>query len=212
MAGNPLHETQLEIVRNLGSIFAVNTVIDDDRRLSFVNFGEIEKSHYEAVAFMQKYAEIPMAEKFRTIITSGGGYPLDKNYYQTIKGMVGAIDILEPGGNLIILSECSEGLGSPEYIKSQQQLEQLGADKFMESLMGKRHAEVDEWETEMQLKAMRVGTIHLFSEGLSAAEHALTGVLRADSPEDVIMASVKASGDYRLAVIPEGPYVIPVSN
>ena len=212
MDGNPLHETQIEIIRKLGNIFAVNTVIDDGRRLSYVNFGEIEKSHLEAVAFMKKYAEIQMTTKYKTIVTSGGGYPLDKNYYQTIKGMVGAMDILEPGGNLIILSECSEGIGSPEYVKAQQQLKQLGADKFMESLQGKRHAEVDEWETEMQLKAMRIGSIHLFSEGLSESEHALTGVRRAVSPEDDIMSFVNVSGDNRVAVIPEGPYVIPMYN
>ena len=43
--GNPLHEEQLEIMRMLGEVHAVNTVIDERRRLCFVNFGEVVASH-----------------------------------------------------------------------------------------------------------------------------------------------------------------------
>ena len=53
--------------------------------------------------------------EFSTVVTSSAGYPLDKTYYQTIKGMVTPLDILEPGGTLIIASECSEGFGSAEF-------------------------------------------------------------------------------------------------
>ncbi|HSN10860.1 MAG TPA: lactate racemase domain-containing protein, partial [Propionibacteriaceae bacterium] len=33
LAGNPLHEEQLEMVRRVGELYAVNTVIDEERRL-----------------------------------------------------------------------------------------------------------------------------------------------------------------------------------
>ena len=52
LAGNPLHEEQLEIVRMLGEVYALNTVIDDDRDLVHVNFGEVIASHLAAVAFV----------------------------------------------------------------------------------------------------------------------------------------------------------------
>ena len=107
LEGNPLHEEQLEIVRMLGGALALNTVVDEDRRLSFINFGEVVASHAEAVAFVRNYAEVSVKKRFKTVITSAAGYPLDSTYYQTVKGMVGPIDILEPGGRLIIASECS---------------------------------------------------------------------------------------------------------
>jgi lactate racemase len=47
--GNPLHEEQLEIVGMLGGALALNTVIDEERQLSFVNFGEVVASHLAAV-------------------------------------------------------------------------------------------------------------------------------------------------------------------
>jgi len=61
---------------------------------------------------MRKHAEIRIPRRFKTIVTTSAGHPLDKTYYQTVKGMVGVMDILEPGGTIIIASECSEGMGS----------------------------------------------------------------------------------------------------
>ncbi len=209
--GNPLHEEQMEIIRMLGRVFAVNTVIDDKRNLSFVNFGEIEASHLEAVAYMRRYAEIPVHAKYRTVITCGGGYPLDKTYYQTVKGMVGAMDLVAPGGNIVIFSECSEGMGSDEYVKAQEQLIQLGAEGFRDAILHKPKASIDEWQTEMQLKPMEIADIHLYSEGLSQADKSLTGVNCRNEgvlPLDFIQA-IAAPSDGAIAVIPEGPYVTP---
>jgi nickel-dependent lactate racemase len=124
--GNPLHEEQLEIVRMLGDAFALNTVIDEERRPSFVNFGEIVVSHLAAVEFARGYSELPVPRRFHTVVTSAAGYPLDATYYQTVKGMVGPIDILAPGGRLIIASECSEGIGSGEFVEASDGLSGSG--------------------------------------------------------------------------------------
>ena len=210
LEGNPLHEAQLEIIRMAGGCLGVNTVIDEERRLAFVNFGEVEASHEEAVRFVRPYAEIPMGRKFKTVVTTSAGYPLDKTYYQTVKGMVGALEILEPGGDLIILSECEEGMGSADFVKAQRELIRLGPERFLQELLPKRYADIDEWQTEMQIKATATGTVYLYSEGLSQEEQALTGVLITSSPDAAIKRSIERQRDPRIAVIPEGPYVIPL--
>jgi hypothetical protein len=211
LEGNPLHLELMEVSRMLGRVLAVNTVIDDKRNLAYVTFGELEASHLDAVAYMARYAEIPVHTKYRTVITSGGGYPLDKTYYQTVKGMVGAMGMLEPGGDIVILSECSEGMGSKEYVEAQQLLIQLGTEGFLKSILPKPRAAIDEWQTEMQLKPMAIGRIHLFSDTLSKENKLLTGVLcpeEGTSPLEYIRGIVGTSGG-PIAVIPEGPYVIP---
>jgi nickel-dependent lactate racemase len=134
--GNPLHEEQLAIVTMLGRALALNTVIDDRRQLAFVNFGEIVQSHLQAVDFARAYMAVPVARRFRTVVTSAAGYPLDKTYYQTVKGMVSALDILEPEGELIVASACSEGLGSKHYVEAQRRLVELGPDGFAASIAG----------------------------------------------------------------------------
>ncbi|MEZ6062655.1 MAG: nickel-dependent lactate racemase [Planctomycetaceae bacterium] len=208
-AGNPLHEEQLEIVRLLGGALAVNTVIDEFRRLSFVNFGEVIASHQAAVSYVRKYCEVPVGRRFHTVITSAAGYPLDRTYYQTVKGMVTAIDILEPGGSLIIVSDCSEGMGSAEFTNAQKRLRALGPQAFLNSLLLKSHAEIDEWQTQMQLRTQAIGNVFLHSHGLSADEFELTGVQRAESLDSTIRHCMEQGADNAVAVIPEGPYVVP---
>jgi len=207
--GNPLHQAQLEIIRAIGDIYAVNVVIDDKRRLGYVNFGDIEPSHLAAVRFLQNYAEIDVNRKFKTIVTSAGGYPLDKTYYQTVKGMVGPLSILEPGGTIIIASECSEGMGSPEFVAAQELLCQQGTDTFMKTLLSRKVALIDEWQTEMLLKPLRHGSIKLYTTNLSNHDLKKTCVEHVESLGAAIRASLQEQGTNEIAIIPEGPYVIP---
>jgi lactate racemase len=210
LPGNPLHREQLAIVARLGRVLAVNTAIDEERRLSFVNYGEVLASHARAVAFVERFARVPVPRRFRTVVTSAAGYPLDKTYYQTVKGMVAPLGILEPGGTLVVASECSEGMGSADYVRAQERLVSAGPERFLEDISGKRFADVDEWQTQMQLKAMRTARIQLYAPALSAADRARTGVDVIDSIEEAVASSVLESGDRAVAVIPEGPYVVPV--
>jgi nickel-dependent lactate racemase len=212
LAGNPLHEEQLQIVRMLGDIYALNTVIDEDRDLVAVTFGEVIESHLQAVDFIARATRIPVGRRFKTVVTSSAGYPLDKTYYQTIKAMVTPLDILEPGGTLIVASEISEGFGSHEFRDAQARLVSMGPERFLATLTAKSLAEIDEWQTEMQLKAMRVGRIQLYSRGLDAEEQGITGVEMIASLDAAIAEAIARHGDGAIAVIPEGPYVIPVAG
>ncbi len=207
--GNPLHGDQLEIIDMIGGAFAVNTVIDEQRRLSFVNCGEVVASHLEAVAAARRYSEIPVPRRFDTVVTGAAGDPLDATYYQTVKGMVGPLDILNPGGRLIIASACSEGFGSPEFADAQRRLIALGPQAFRASLLAKRRAAIDEWQSQKQLKPMQAGNVLLYTDGLSPSDRALTGVTMIDSVNDAIADSIARSGDPNVAFVPEGPYVVP---
>ncbi len=210
LAGNPLHEEQLEIIRMIGKVYALNTVIDDDRDLVCVTFGEVIASHLAAVDFVTGATRIEMGRRFSTVVTSSAGYPLDKTYYQTVKGMVTPLDILRPGGTLIIASSCSEGFGSAEFRASQERLVALGPERFLATLTAKSLAEVDEWQSEMQLKPMRLGRVQLYTTGLDAEERRITGVELIDDLDRAVADSVARHGDAAVAVIPEGPYVVPV--
>jgi nickel-dependent lactate racemase len=208
LEGNPLHEEQLKIVRMLGEVYAVNTVIDDDRDLVYVNFGEVVASHLETVRFVSDTIRVPIGRKFRTILTSAAGHPLDKTYYQTVKAMVTPLDILEPGGTLIVASACSEGFGSLEFRDAQKRLCAVGHEAFLATILPKQFADIDEWQTQMQLKSMRAGCVKLYTTGLGDDERAITGVDAIASLEAALEEAL--AHDKSIAVIPEGPYVVPV--
>jgi len=207
--GNPLHESQMEIVDLIGQMMALNVVIDEERRIGFVNFGEIKASHLQAIGFMRRYAEVSLPRRFKTVVTSSAGYPLDKTYYQTVKGMVGALDILVPGGTIIIASECSEGMGSPEFFAAQRLLYREGTENFMAILNRREKALIDEWQTEMLVKALNVAKIQLYTQGLNDEELKITCVEPVESLEEAILQSTEFHQDKHIAIIREGPYVIP---
>lgn len=208
--GNPLHEEQLEIIRMLGGlIYGLNTVIDEERNLIFASFGEIIESHMAAVEFVRDSIEVKVPRKFNVVVTSAAGYPLDRTYYQTVKGMVTPIDILAEGGTLLIVSECGEGIGSAEFRASQERLVALGPDAFLETLTQKSLADVDEWQTEMQLKPMRIGSIVLVAPGLAEEDLRITGVECQLDVNAALRMILARTGVREIAVVPEGPYVVP---
>lgn len=212
--GNPLHDEQIEILAMVreccnSEIYAVNTVIDEARQLAFVNFGEIERSHNEAAAFAAEYCTVDVEQKFDVVVTSAAGFPLDLTYYQAIKGFVTPLDILENNATLIVASECAEGLGSDSFRASQRVLVQEGPQAFSYRIGKKRLADVDEWETQMQLKATRAAKVQLYSSGLRGEDRELTGVEMIDSIQDAVDTSIARKPKPRVAVIPEGPYVVP---
>ncbi len=99
LAGNPLHDEQLAIVRMLGDVYAVNTVIDEVRVISSqANFGEVIDSHLAAVGVQSRKARrSPVGRRFAIVLSSGAaGHPLQQTYYQTVKGM--EIPARHPGG------------------------------------------------------------------------------------------------------------------
>jgi nickel-dependent lactate racemase len=209
LEGNPLHEEQLEIVSMLGEVYGLDTVVDDERRLLHVGFGEIVANHRATVDKVGESIRVPVTRRFSTVVTSAAGYPLDKTYYQTVKGMVTPLDVLAPGGTVISASECSEGFGSPEFRDAQRRLTELGPDAFLATLVAKPLADVDEWQTEMQLKPLRQGRVELYSTGLPPEDRALTAVEVVDDLVAAVARSIARSGDPQVAVIPDGPYVVP---
>jgi len=210
LEGNPVHIEQMEIMGKIGKVLAMNTVLDEERRLSYINFGEAEASHKDAVSFLMNYVECPVEKQYSTVVTTNAGDPLDRVYYQAVKGMVGAKELVAPGGNLFIACECSEGLGSEEFIDAQKRLIKLGPEKFMESILKTPSAEIDEWGTQCLIKAVVKCKVNMYADGLSDDEKALTGVHIVEDLQGAVLESIKQSGNNQVLVIPEGPYVVAV--
>jgi hypothetical protein len=79
----------------------------------------------------------------------------------------------------------------------------------MSILESREKAHIDEWQTEMLVKALRAGTVKLYTTGLSEEDLQDVCVEPVSSLEDAVASSVQAHQDPDVAVVPEGPYVIP---
>lgn len=214
LAGNPLHTELTEIAIATGTTFCVNAVIDEERRVGGIFCGDIVQAHDAACKFAERYCVVDVETVFDIVVTTAAGYPLDTTYYQAIKGLVGALGILAPGGQIILASECSRGLGSSEFRFLLQELRRIkDYDSLIKHISEPDNFVIDQWEVEMLVKALRRAEVYLFSTGISESDWPLTHTRRVASVEEALSLAVAKSGrNCKVAVIPEGPYVIPLNK
>jgi nickel-dependent lactate racemase len=213
LSGNPLHEELTEMAMRTGVDFCVNVVLDSERRIGGIFCGDLIEAHKVACDFASRYCVLKTDKSFEVVLTTAGGYPLDTTYYQAVKGLVGALDVVTPGGAIILAAECSHGLGSGEF---RQVLCEFGGcgndyDEFLKHISRPDNFVIDQWEVEMLVKALKRNKVYVFSAGISQEDWPLTYAQRVEFAEEgVSLAITNARKPHRIAVIPEGPYIIPM--
>jgi nickel-dependent lactate racemase len=207
LEGNPVHEENTWIGRRAGCDFIVNVVIDAQRRpLCFVA-GDMVEAFEEGVAFVRRVVTDTIPEPVDVVVTCSAGYPLDTTFYQSVKGMTGALPIVKQGGTIILAASLSEGVGSPEF--EQLFAEHASLDVFVERILGKTYFKMDQWQLEELAKVRRKAKVKIVSDGLPAATLDRLFVESAPSVEAAVAASLAEYGERAtLAVIPKGPYVL----
>jgi lactate racemase len=207
LEGNPVHEENTWIGRRAGCDFIVNVVLDDHRRpLKFVA-GDMEAAFLDGVAFVRDVVTDRVNQPVDIVVTSSAGYPLDTTFYQSIKGLTGALPIVKPGGTIIIAASLTEGIGSPQF----QQLfrENDSLESFVERIHRSDYFVMDQWQLEELAKVRRRARVRYVSNGLPA--DVLNGLF-VESAASVETAVAEALAQYgpeaTIAVIPKGPYVL----
>jgi nickel-dependent lactate racemase len=207
LAGNPVHEENTWIARRAGCDFIINVVIDAQRRpLKFVA-GDMEQAFLQGVEFVRGVVTDTVPAPADIVITSSAGYPLDTTFYQSVKGMTGALPIVKQGGTIILAASLTEGIGSPEFQRLFR--ENASLEVFMERILGKDYFVMDQWQLEELAKVRRKAKVKVVSDGLSAATINRLFVESAPSVERALADSLTEYGDQaKVAVIPKGPYVL----
>lgn len=207
LEGNPVHEENTWIARRAGCDFIANVVIDSQRRpLKFVA-GDMEASFLEGVEFVRGVVRDTVERPVDIVVTCSAGYPLDTTFYQSVKGMTGALPIVKEGGTIIVAASMSEGIGSPQF----QQLfrENASLESFVARILGKDYFVMDQWQLEELAKVRRKAKVKVVTSGLPAATINSLFVESAPSVEAAVADSLAEYGPAaQIAVIPKGPYVL----
>ncbi len=209
LEGNPVHEENTTIARMAGCDFILNVTLDKERRVTGIFAGAMEEAFHEGVDFIRPFVEVPVAEPVDVVVTSAAGYPLDLTFYQAIKGLTGALPIVKQGGTIVLAAEMSEGLGSPEF----QQLFQENADldQFMTRILGKEYFRIDQWQLEELAKVRRKAKVKVVTDRIADEVLSRCFVEPAPSVEEAVDEALREAGpEAQVAVIPKGPYVLPV--
>jgi len=144
-------------------------------------------------------------------LVSGAGYPLDTTFYQAIKGMVAAIDVVKSDGSIILVSECSDGIGGAEF--TDLVLNTMNMSDFMEKLYDPGFFVVDQWMLEVMYKVTKKAKTFCYCDGVEDSVLRQLSLEPISSPEQGVRLAVERQGpSAKLLAIPEGPYVLAVNG
>jgi nickel-dependent lactate racemase len=207
LQGNPVHEENAWIARHTGCDFIVNTVIDEKRQMLSVVAGDMEAAFLEGVRFVEKLVTDTVPEPVDVVVTSSAGYPLDTTYYQSVKGMVTAMEIVKPGGTIILAASMSEGIGSAAFERLFDENPTL--EGFMDRILHTDYFVMDQWQLEELAKVRRKAKVKVVTDGLAPETLNRLFVESAPSVEAAVAEALAEYGDEAgIAVIPKGPYVL----
>ena len=115
--GNAVHEECEEIAAEIGPCFGINTIVDELGRAVRVFAGDWRDAHRKACEEYLSSHSVVIDQRRPLAIASCGGYPYDINLIQAHKSLEMAAQTCDEGGAIVLLAECSDGLGRPDFLK-----------------------------------------------------------------------------------------------
>lgn len=116
-ATNPVHADMMEACSMVNPTFLVNVVVNDEQEIIAAFAGNWVTAHQAACDLVDRMYGVPAREKTPQVIASAGGFPKDLNFYQTIKTLCNALEVVEDGGTIILVTRSNEGFGSADTEK-----------------------------------------------------------------------------------------------
>lgn len=206
---NPLHRELLEIARMARHDFIVDVALTQgsgQRPIAAVFAGHPVEAHRAGVTFVSDLMLETIESPVDAVITSAAGYPLDLTFYQSLKGITAAQHIVKPGGKILLMAACAEGVGSSEFAR--MILTHSSDHEFMESI-AEMPVEIDQWQLEkLALVTANVDVLY-YVPGLPPQYQKSSWGRGYPTAAAAIEALTQSLPDNaRIAVIPEGPYVL----
>lgn len=211
LQGNPIHEDMLYAAKAAKLAFICNVVIDADKKVIAAFAGDREKAHYAGADFEMKLAGVkPVPADI--VITTNGGYPLDQNIYQSVKGMTAAEATCKEGGVIIDVSSCSDGHGGEDFYNNLKNAESI--QKAMDEILarGRNETVFDQWEAQILMRMLLKFTIIMVTEAPQQMVEDMHMKYAASVEDALAMAkevlAKKGITDPKITVIPDGVSVI----
>lgn len=117
LKGNAVSDECERVAAMIDPAFLVNTIVDERGRPEQVFAGNWRTAHERACKAYAATHSQTIAEKREVVIVSCGGAPYDINMIQAHKALDMAAHACVEGGTIVLLAECGDGLGRPDFLK-----------------------------------------------------------------------------------------------
>ncbi len=161
--GNPIHKDMLWAAERAGLKYVVNVVLNAQKEVIYAVAGDTFEAHKRGVEFLCEQCGCAKKEA-DIVLTTNGGYPLDQNVYQSVKGMTAAEATVKDGGVIIMMAKCNDGVGGDHFYH--QMADEPDVQKIMDELMSRGRLETlpDQWMTQILSRILLKASIVYVSE------------------------------------------------
>ena len=208
LEGNPIHRDMVWAARKAKLAFICNVVINSEKEPIYAVAGDVEKSHEEGCRFLSSLCRVKAATA-DIVISTNGGYPLDQNIYQAVKGMTAAEATVREGGVIIMLAASNDGLGGDDFYHQMADEKDIHKTMALFLSRGRNETVPDQWQTQIFLRILMKATVVYVSSAPDGIVEDLH-MVPAHSLEEALEKARKIVGkaDATITAIPDGVSVI----
>ena len=208
LENNPIHRDMLYAAEQAKLAFILNVVIDAKKQVIAAFAGDSEKAHVKGCEFVLNLSQVKK-NPTDIVITTNGGYPLDQNIYQAVKGMTAAEANCKPDGVIIMVAGLCDGHGGESFCKmlSETQSPQQLLEEF--SHIPRNETKPDQWEAQILCRILSKHKVILVTdicdEQLITAMH----MEHAKTFDEALSRAFELKGsNATVSLIPDGVSVI----
>jgi nickel-dependent lactate racemase len=203
--GNPVRGDIEEAGALAGADFLLNVVLDEGKRIVRAVAGDPVLAHRAGCAALDAFGRATLDRPADVVVIGAGGSPKDINLYQAQKALDNGRHIVRPGGVLLLVAECPEGLGHHTF--EEWMRDPGGPDGIL--ARSRREFAIGGHKAAAVAMAMKQAAVYL----VSSLPHELARSLHFVPFTDLGTAMTAALGavgpDPFVAILPEGGSVLP---
>ena len=208
LENNPIHVDMLWAAKTAKLAFICNVVLNGEKQIIHAVAGDLEQAHQAGTDFLAGLCKV-VGKEADIVISTNGGYPLDQNVYQAVKGMTAAEAVVKQGGVIIMLAKSGDGIGGDHFYH--QLADEPDIHKTMAAFLSRDRQETvpDQWQTQILLRVLMQATVIYVSE-IDDETIEKMHMIPAHSLEEAIAKAktLVATPNPRITAIPDGVSVM----
>ncbi|EMC0712974.1 nickel-dependent lactate racemase [Enterococcus faecalis] len=148
LTDNPIHNDMVYAAAKANLAFIVNVVLDGDKKIIGSFAGDMVEAHKVGCNFVKEIARVKKIP-CDIAVSTNGGFPLDQNIYQAVKGMTAAEATNKEGGVIIMVAGCRDGHGGEGFYENIANVK--NPNEFLEAAIHTPRLETvpDQWTSQI---------------------------------------------------------------
>ena len=207
LEGNPIHNDMLWAAKQVNLRYIVNVVLNGEKQVIYAVAGDLEQAHKKGTNFLAKLCGA-VTKPADIVISTNGGYPLDQNIYQAVKGMTAAEAAVKAGGVIIMLAKSDDGVGGDHFYH--QLADEPDINKTMDMFLcrGRNETQPDQWQTQIFIRVLQKATVIYVSDADPKTVEALHMIPAKDLQDAMEKAKATVGENPTITAIPDGVAVM----